>query len=73
MDFAIELACCTSTLIDEIRDKAFRQKDIALTYAMALRSSEKKDWRKINRAIIERWSRAGLERIKKMAWKWNNQ
>ena len=27
------------------------------------------DWLKINTAIIERWSKSALERIKKAAWK----
>ena len=64
----IELANCTQTLLDEIADKDFKQKSIAKTYALALRSSEGFDSRAVNRAIIERWSVAGLERILKWAW-----
>lgn len=66
-----ELCDCENTLLREIRDKAFKQKSIAMTYALAMRSSEMKDglidWAKVNQAIIGRWSNSGLERIKKMA------
>ncbi len=65
----IELCCCTATLLREISDKNFSQKSIVLTYAMAINSSEPKDWESVNDAIIKRWSRSGLEYIKRMAWK----
>jgi len=65
------LVCCTQTILHEIANKA-TQKDIALTYAMALKSqaqgADKPDWSKINHAILDRWSMSGLERIKKWAW-----
>jgi len=64
----IELANCTRTLLDEIADKDFKQRSIAMTYALALQSREKVDWQIVNMAIIERWSVSGLERIKKLAW-----
>lgn len=47
--------------------KGLNQRQIAQTYALALRSSWPTDWGKVNRMIIERWSESGLERIKKMA------
>ena len=52
---------------NEIKQKC-KQKQIAQTYALALRSSYKTDWAIVNAAIIERWSVSGLERIKKLAW-----
>lgn len=64
----IELRLCTDTMLDEIADKGSVQKDIAQTYHLALRSSEETNWSEVNRAIIKRWSRSGLERIKEMAW-----
>jgi len=64
----IELACCTSTLLREIEDKTFKQKDIAKTYALAIRSSEDTEWWKVNRTIVKRWSVSGLNRIKQLAW-----
>lgn len=65
----IELCSCTEVLLQEIADKKFSQKHVALTYAMAIASSEMKDWKAVNDAIIKRWSFSGLERIKQMAWK----
>ena len=65
----IELADCTNTLLGEITDKKMKQKDIALTYRLSLMSTEPTNYKKVNRAIIERWSVAGLVRIKEMAWK----
>jgi len=65
-----ELANCENMILREIADKKFKQRDIAQTYALSIVSSEHDniDWVKVNRAIIERWSKSGLERIKKMAW-----
>jgi hypothetical protein len=65
----IELCYCITVLLGEIADRRITQKSLALTYAMAIQSSEMKNWKKINDAIIERWSVSGLERIKRMAWK----
>jgi hypothetical protein len=64
----MELYCCTSTLLDDISDNRFTKKNVAKTYALALRSSYPTDWGKVNKAIIKRWSRNGLEDIKRMAW-----
>lgn len=64
----IELAMCTQTLLDEIDNHEMKQIDIAQTYCLALRSSEKTDWKKVNQAIINRWSISGLKYIKKLAW-----
>ena len=71
MSIKVELFNCTETLLQEINDKNFKQVDIAVTYRLAMLSSEKPDWRKVNEAIINRWSKSGLERVKKMAWKGN--
>lgn len=65
----VELADCTNVLLREIEDKNFIQKDIAMTYCLAMMSSEKVDYEKVNNAIIERWSYSGLQRVKDMAWK----
>ena len=66
----IELAGCESALLQEIASKEMKRKDVAQTYALALRSSEFAtiNWAKVNRAIVERWSRSALEWIKKQAW-----
>jgi len=65
----IELVNCTLFLINEISMPEIHQKNIAKTYALAIMSSEKIDWKVVNKAIISRWSISGLERIKKMGWK----
>ncbi len=65
----IELVNCTQTLLDKIGNKVFKRKDVAATYALAIRSSEPTDFALVNKRIIERWSRSGLEFIKNEAWK----
>ena len=64
------LVCCTQVILNEI-EQGLDQKQIALSYAMAIRSAVHKadspDWKIINKAIIERWSMSGLERIKTRA------
>ena len=63
----IELSHTTFTLLLEIGMYEMKRKDIALTYALAMRSSANTDWAAVNEAIIERWSRSGLEYIKRLA------
>jgi len=65
----VELCCCEWVLFNELSIKEIKQKDIALTYRMAMESSEAVDWEKVNKAIINRWSFSGLKRVKHMAWK----
>lgn len=64
-----EMILCESTILDEIGMKESKQRDIAQTYRLAMESSECStiDWGKVNRAIMERWSKSGLIRIKEMA------
>ena len=64
----IELFDCTNTLLREILMDEAKQRDIAMTYALALRSSDPTNWKVVNKAIIDRWSKSGLDRIKNMAW-----
>lgn len=63
----IELMCCDDVMLNEIKNGC-TQKELAKTYALALRSSYPTDWKKVNLAIIERWSHSGLNRVKTMAW-----
>jgi hypothetical protein len=65
----IMLTDTTDTLLREIADPAMKRADVALTYAMALRSDWKTDWGAVNRAIIARWSRSALVFIKTQAGK----
>lgn len=64
-----ELVDTTNTLLREIADPAMKRKDVALTYALAIRSSVATDWEMVNRAIMARWSRYALEWIKSRAWR----
>lgn len=47
-----------------------KQKDVALTYALAIRDEDvvPLDWKRANAAILRRWPK-GLHRVKKMAWR----
>lgn len=63
----MELTCCEMVICNEIEQGA-NQKEVARSYALALRSSWPTDWKRVNEAIVARWSKAGLERIKKLAW-----
>lgn len=65
--FTTEIACVELVIENEIK-QGCTQKQIAQTYALAIRSSWPTDWAKVNAMIIERWSQKGLNRIKKMAW-----
>ena len=66
----IEMVECERALLEEIRDPKMKRRDVAKTYALTIKSSEfgDIDFDRVNRAIIERWSRSGLEWIKKQAW-----
>jgi len=66
----VELRNCETTLLQEIGIKELKRKDIAKTYALAMKSSEcdRIDWAKVNRAIISRWSMYALGYIKNLAW-----
>jgi len=68
-DFTMEMMCCEATILNEISHKECKRNDIALTYYFCLVSSEKINWGRINRSIMERWSRSGLNYIKTEAWK----
>ena len=67
----IELINCEAALLTEIAEPESTRDDVASTYGLALRSSEHEtmDWQKINRAILDRWSAAALQYVKRLAWK----
>ena len=69
-DFRINLVGCTRVIQDEMA-AGLTQNEIAVTYAMAIKSqaqgADTPDWRAINAAILARWKMSGLERIKKRA------
>lgn len=61
-----ELADVEDVIENEIA-QGLTQKQIAQTYALALKSSWPTDWGRVNRAIMAKWPK-GLKRIKEMAW-----
>jgi len=65
----MELGDCEGTLLREIADPVFKRRDVAMTYRLAMESSERDsvDWKKVNDAIMMRWSLSALLWIKKMA------
>ena len=60
-----EIQCVESVIENELA-QGCNQRQIAQTYALALRSSWPTDWGRVNKAIVARWPK-GLERIKKLA------
>jgi hypothetical protein len=70
--FTIYLADCENVLLREIGMKECKRRDIAQTYRLAMMAErdngEAIDWRKVNAAIITRWSISGLTWIKEQAW-----
>lgn len=69
----ITLANCEDTLMREIADRKITRDSLSLTYAMSICSDEQKnkaiDWKRVNDAIIHRWSMSALTYIKVKAWK----
>ncbi len=67
----VDLVDPEEQLLYEIADSRMKRTDVALSYAFAIRqrATDNPDFRKINKAIIERWSMSGLEWIKNRAWK----
>ena len=60
---------CEDVILQEIAVKESTRDNIALTYAFCIISSEEIDFRKINIAIAERWSRSAVNYIKHKAWR----
>lgn len=63
---------CESVLLMECGILQIKRNDIAITYRLAMEAERDKresiDWAKVNAAIIARWSKSGLQYIKKRAW-----
>lgn len=69
-DIRIALSDPTGQIERECADGVFKQKDVALTYALAMRDESvvSVDWPRANAAIVKRWPK-GLARVKELAWK----
>jgi hypothetical protein len=65
------------SLIKKIKNPQWQQADIAKEYSAAIQeyviNGQDLNWPVINRAIVDRWGRSGLKRVKEMAWKGNPQ
>ena len=61
---------CEETLLKNISNKNKIKKDIAIAYYFALMSIDRIriNWRRINQAIVNRWSFSALKYIKYLAW-----
>lgn len=62
----------TWVLLNEIETLRLPQKDVAKTFALALRSEHagvcKTDWEKVGAAALRRWRPSGWQRVKEMGW-----
>jgi hypothetical protein len=67
-DWTVHIFDAAGTIENEIRLDV-TQADVAKTYALALRSEVPQDWKRINTAILNRWKKSGLVRIKASAWR----
>jgi len=61
-----EIMAAEVVIENEIK-RGCTQKQVAQTYALALRSTWPTDWARANAAIVARWPK-GLERVKNLAW-----
>ncbi len=64
----VELMNTTEQLLRDINEYKLTQKEVAQNYALSICSIYETDWVEVNAAIVERWSMAGLVRIKNIAW-----
>lgn len=60
----------TGQIERECAEPEMKQRDVALTYALAIRDEDMVpvDWKRANAAILKRWPK-GLQRVKEMAWR----
>lgn len=64
----VEMVSMEEMILQAIEDKASKRDSIALRYAFCISSDEVIDYKKINRAIMARWSKSALNYIKRGAW-----
>lgn len=66
----IVLSTPTATVLNEINALKLKQADVAKTLAIIIKTDMNcADWKSINSAIVERWSKSARERVLSMAWK----
>jgi hypothetical protein len=61
----------TEDFLNKLQGKKFFQKQAIFEYSYLLTIGQHHlfDWTKINNAIIDKWSKSGLVKIKRAAWK----
>lgn len=64
----IEHVTWEQSIVDVI-DSGGAKEYVATMYARAYNSGQSIDWRRVNDAIIARWSKTALREVKKLAWK----
>ena len=55
-------------IMNEIEGEGFTRKDVAHTYAILIQKGHE-NWKPINQAIMNRWSKSALLWIRAEAWK----
>jgi hypothetical protein len=66
---SFEIEDTTNVILSEIVNPKMKQIDVAKTCAIAIMSGANTDWKQVNLAIINRWSKSARERVLTMAWK----
>ena len=69
MNFEITMVNPQKVILDELQMRGITQKSIALTYAFCIKQYAECDFEIINKAIIDKWGKKILVRIKNKAWK----
>ena len=64
----VELWNLERVILEEIENPKINRNSVALTYAFCLRENDQINYRRINRAILDRWTFSSLEYIKARAW-----
>lgn len=67
--YQIQLCDPQKVLLEEIQDKKITQRSVSLTYAFILRQEPNADFSTVNKAIMDKWGKGGLQRVINKAWK----
>ena len=69
MTLRVGLVDPEAQLLTDIADAGLTRDDVAATCALALNTPVSIDWKRVNLAIIDRWSISALRYIKDKAWR----
>jgi hypothetical protein len=66
----VSLVDPVGTILAEIADPRMKRNDVAATYAFLVGEPiDPEDIKRVNHAIVDRWSLAALKYVKERAWK----